>query len=226
MKVERVGFLALTAAIAAACGASKEAMPPVMVPEASSPADASASDAAADAAAATTTVTTERDASTTTTALPRPCAEDDVGDPVAVTKAWNIDPTCESAEDVRYSVARFGDQKFFKPRVSQSLAECMARTPFVKATRCKIPDGPDWRKCIKEAVDKACIEPAMLGECERIVADCKTERKPVTFTVEQCARLASATRDLRTISLREMRGIGANGVPRKEGCTMKYAAIY
>src|SRR5262245_45006593 len=117
MKIERVTFLALTAAIAAACSSTKEPVAPIIAPE---PARPDASDSArrpktiaeiVEDGGGTPVVMTDVDASTRP-GFPPACALDEMGSPAQVCGTWKVDPTCEAGGDDVESCKRFwGDRQ-------------------------------------------------------------------------------------------------------------------
>ena len=233
MKIERVTFLALTAAIAAACSSTKEPVAPVIVPENANAPDASNAggrpktieEIVADGGGTPVVVAESPDASSRD-GFPAACSLDEVGDPKAWCGGWKVDPTGESgAYEIAGCKRLWGDrQKSFKPRVAENIVACMTKRPYTKATGCK---PADMHKCIREAVDKACIEQEMTAECERIVAKCKARGRGLTFTVEQCAKIASSMGpELRDWATRTMGGDHFDGTPMAEGCTLQYITVY
>lgn len=228
MKIERATFLALTAAIAAACGSTKEPVTPVIVPEPAAPDGGEAAtrpktvEDKVDADAGTPALVSAPDAST----LPAACELDEHGTPAALCDSWKVDPTCESGGTEKEQCKRLwaDRQKGFKPRVAENVVACMTKRPLTKATGCKYPD---MHKCIRDAVDKACVEPEMTSECERIVAKCKARGRGLTFTVDQCAKIASSMGpELRDWATRTMGGDHWDGSPMAEGCTLQYITVY
>ena len=100
----------------------------------------------------------------------------------------------------------------------------MTKKPVLRATGCK---HPDMHKCIRDAVDTVCIDPAMTARCEKLIGACQARRARVTFTVEQCAKIATSTRgELRSWALDTMAGLQGDGTPMAEGCTLQYVTVY
>jgi hypothetical protein len=142
---------------------------------------------------------------------------------MAACDAWKIDPTCESTST--HDCSSLGDPiEGFKPKIGERIAACAVKRPVTRGTGCK---APDWHRCIRDAVDTACIEPAMTAECERIVAGCKKRGAQTTFSVEQCAKIASSMGPkLREWALQTMSGRTITGTPMAEGCTLQYITVY
>ncbi len=208
MNVDRASFLALTAAIAAACTSAKPPVVPVVV----------------DTTGPTPAVPKGEPEAPPSKAA-RSCAADDVGSMEACER-WDLDPTCESADRLREEqCTSMGDPvKGFKPRVAEHIAECVTKRRVTQATGCR---GADMHRCIRDAVDKACVEPEMTAECERIVERCTQSGRGLTFTVEQCAKIASSMGpELREWALRTMGGEHFDGTPTAEGCTLQYVTVY
>lgn len=227
MKIDRNRFLALTASIgmsAASCGRS-DAIARVEVPPPAGP------EPVADAAAPAL-------ASAEPAAPPKPppaavCPENAVGS-LAACDTWKIDPTCESGGPRdectslldMHSSARSpdGEPEGFQPRVAEAIATCMAKKPVTRATGCK---RPDMHKCIRDAVDTVCIDPAMTTRCEKLISACHARHAKVTFSTEQCAKIATSTRGaLRDWALDAMGGVHHDGTPMGEGCTLQYVTVY
>jgi len=164
------------------------------------------------------------------------CPENAVGTLVACAN-WKIDPTCESADSARddcttliemgggrRNKAPGGEPEGFQPRVAERIAQCMTAKPLTRATGCK---RPDMHKCIREAVDTVCVHPDMTQACETIVAECNQRGRKPTFSVAQCARIATSTRGpLRDWALQAMSGHHFDGTPMGEGCTLQYITVY
>lgn len=235
MKIERGAFLALTAAIAAACGSTREPASPVIVPEPSDAGDGGKGNAGtrprtideivAEDGGTPVSIASLPDASSTSSSSAA-CASDETGDPNALCDKWKVDPTCESGDTEKDQCKSLwgSRQKSFKPKVAENIVDCMVKRPYTKATGCR---HVDMHKCIRDAVDKACVEPAMTAECERIVAKCRARRVPLTFTVEQCAKIASSMGpELRDWATRTMAGEHWDGSPMAEGCTLQYITVY
>lgn len=228
MKIDRARFLALTASIgvgAASCGRTEVAIAPVPVP----PPATATPEPVADAAPPVASVEPPP---------PKPppapaCPENAIGS-LAACDTWKVDPTCESGGprrectsllDMQSSAPRSdGEPEGFQPRVAQAIASCMTKKPVTRVTGCKLPD---MHKCIREGVDTVCIEPEMTARCEKLIHACQARHARVTFTAEQCAKIATATRgELRSWALEAMSGLDAHGSPTAEGCTLQYVTIY
>ncbi len=81
--------------------------------------------------------------------------------------------------------------------------------------------------CIREAVDTVCVEPEMIPACEKSVAACTARKAPLTFSVSECARIASSTRGpMREWALEARSGLDSMGTPTREGCTLQYVTVY
>ena len=81
--------------------------------------------------------------------------------------------------------------------------------------------------CIRDAVDTVCVEPEMKAACEKRVAACAARKAPLTFSVDECARIASSTRGpMRDWALDAMSGLDATGSPTREGCTLEHVTVY
>ncbi|MBX3230619.1 MAG: hypothetical protein KIT84_00265 [Labilithrix sp.] len=228
MKIDRSRFLALTAGIAAvtACAAPEHPVVRVEVPPPrpeSAPTDAGG--------LAEVEYREPPPPPPAPPPAPAACPENAIGSLAACT-AWTVDPSCESGGprsectsllDMGGKSSR-GEPEGFQPRVAEKIAACMTAKPVVRATGCK---RPDMHKCVRAGVDAVCIEPEMKEACEKIVESCKTRRAPPTFTVEQCAKIASATRgSLRDWALEKMAGRHSDGTPMAEGCTLEYVTVY
>lgn len=212
MNVDRASFLALTAAIAAACTSTKEPIVPVVD---TTPVDA----------ATLPIVLSKSEPEPPPAKSARSCVADDVGSTEACDR-WDLDPTCESADRLREEqCTSMGDPvKGFKPKVAENIAACVTKRRVTHATGCR---GADMHRCIRDAVDKACVEPEMTAECERIVDKCTRRGRGLTFTVEQCAKIASSMGpELRDWALRTMGGDHFDGTPMAEGCTLQYITVY
>lgn len=145
------------------------------------------------------------------------CDADMVGT-LAVCNQWRIDPTCESSgEQLRecrtlYEKGGYGG---LKPRVAQAAAECWAQTPM-RSPACKANKG----RCIRNAVDTACVEPEMRQKCDDLLAECRRRGKRIRYTREQCEKILSAT-----VGQARQDAITALS-PMNEGCVLDFVLPY
>jgi len=162
---------------------------------------------------------------------PAVCPENAIGS-LAACDSWKVDPTCESGGPRSQctdlldmsSGGKSGGPEGFQPRVAQEIAKCMTVKPVTRATGCKVPD---MHKCIRAGVDVVCIDPAMTTRCEALSSACSRRGRTPSFTVEQCAKIATATRgSLREWALSAMSGMHEDGTPMGEGCTLEYVTVY
>jgi hypothetical protein len=227
--VDRTVFLALTAALASASACAQEA--------ARAPQSAQTKGAGARTEESVTLDIPPLDAGVTTReppifvaepapTVPAVCPENAVGS-LAACDAWKVDPTCESGgprDECTSLMSGTAPDDGFQPRVAEKVAACMTAKPVTRSTGCK---RPDMHKCIREGVDSVCIDPAMTAACEKLTTACKGRGHTPTFTVEQCARIATSTRgSMREWALEVMSGLHHDGTPMGEGCTLQYVTVY
>jgi hypothetical protein len=195
---------------------------PIIVPQQPSPSGSAAEPGPVPPAAASGSAV----AASGTDAAPV-CPENAIGD-LEACKRWKVDPTCESADSTPRmctGLMDYGqhDGEGFQPRVAAMVAACMVKVPNVKPA-CRYPD---MHRCIRDAVDLVCVEPAMVAACERAVAECHGRGATPTFTVAQCAKIASATRGrMREWALRVMSGHYPAGQIDPDGCNLQAVTVY
>jgi hypothetical protein len=67
----------------------------------------------------------------------------------------------------------------------------------------------------------------MAEACAKRVAACEARGATLTFSVEQCARIASSVQgSMRDWALEAMSGLDGGGHPTREGCTLEYVTVY
>lgn len=224
MKLDRLAFLATTSALwTAACPSEPGVAPPVVaavdIPTkgGESPSDAGRAGSGPDASTPPLAVPPPPRAPDDAPPADGTCAADMNGT-LAVCAQWRVDPTCESAgEQIRecrtlYEAGPYGG---FKPRVAQAVAECWANQP-VKRPACKVNKG----RCIRAAVDTACVDPAMQKKCDDLLAECQRKGKRVKYTREQCEKILSSV-----VGQAQRDAMDALA-PMNEGCVLDYVLPY
>ncbi|CAN5535320.1 hypothetical protein BH09MYX1_BH09MYX1_41120 [soil metagenome] len=194
MQIDRSRFLFLTTAIAAANSACNpsESQPPAVAIASDSP-DASAQPAPTSEATATPHPASEggavATASVTATPPPPPpgCPDSDnmIGTPASCSGLRAPGPQCESFVDTKADCSRFA--KGFKPKVAQRAVACFLSKSGTK----EVCDFTLSQKCAVEAVQEACIDPAVGTQCDSIMANCGGRRGRAGLTRIDCMHALS-----------------------------------
>jgi hypothetical protein len=225
MKLERQKFLELTAGIAAACaaacggGASEVSRVGPGNPNLYGPPPTVQT---AQPMGATPTAEGMR-ATGTQASLPLPAAEgasglrtascNDVGDPRAA--CLRLPPQSEGGREECLSL---GLQ--LRPHVAEAWSQCLAKErpgPNAYKTR---------KACFRAAIESSCMDEEARVLCKTMIAQCAAGKRKVNYTVDQCAKVLSATAagaegDWRKTD-EERLGYG----PTAESCSIEYALPY
>lgn len=214
MRLDRSRFLELTFLLATGCGASR--MAPDAVPDLRpAPLDApsaSPTDAGSDAPSTDASL----DASLGTNANANAAATiscNDVGNPIAACK--RVSPACEGLRE-----ECMGLTIQLRPRVAEAFAECMAKA---RAKTCR---SRSLGACMRAAIEGSCADPDATKTCEGLMADCRAKGRAPKYTLDQCAKILSATApgaegDWREVDEERM-GFG----PSAESCSLEYVLPY
>jgi hypothetical protein len=137
----------------------------------------------------------------------------DVGNPVAECK--RVSPVCEGLRE-----ECMGLTVQLRPRVAQAFAECMAKS-HGKSCRSRALGA-----CMRAAVEGSCADPEATKTCEGLMAGCRAKGREPKYTLDQCAKILSATApdaegDWRTVDEERM-GVG----PSAESCSLEYVLPY
>ena len=168
---------------------------------------ASPTDAGTDAHAA--------DASLSTDAIAPPATAscNDVGNPIAACK--QVSPACEGLRE-----ECMGLTSQLRPRVAQAFAECMAKA---RGKSCR---SRSLGACMRAAIEGSCADPDATKTCEELMAGCRAKGRSPKYTLDQCAKILSATApgaegDWREVDEERM-GVG----PSAESCSLEYVLPY
>lgn len=212
MRVDRSRFLELTFLLATGCGASR--MAPDAVPDlrpAPNDAPASPIDAGIDARSVDASLDASLSNDANATASHVSC--NDVGDPTSACK--RVSPACEGLREECMGLANE-----LRPGVAQAFAECMAKA------RGKTCRSRSLGACMRAAIEGSCADADATKTCEGLMADCRAKGRSPRYTLDQCAKILSATApgaegDWRAVDEERM-GFG----PSAESCSLEYVLPY
>lgn len=211
MKIDRVRFLALTAALAAACATPQPATPVVDAPPETAAPTASASTVST-LPPSTPTDAPPPAAPAPIARTPDECDREDVGS-LAVCDEMKIAPTCEDAHYRPIGCRQLESE--FRPAVAERIATCELKA--AKGKRC--PRYADDAQCRRKAVEEVCVREDARAKCAEMIANCKRRTQRVKYTLDQCARMLSAAAPSHVDELvYTLGGIDSQGAPWREGC--------
>lgn len=214
MRLDRSRFLELTFLLATGCGASRlapDAVPDLRTPTpldrpSNASADAGQDEAKKDAGL-------DADAAKPVAPVTAVASCNDVGNPLAACK--QVSPACEGLREECMSLS-----VQLRPRVAQAFAECMAKS---RGKTCK---PRSLGACMRAAIEGSCADPDATKTCEGLMAECHAKGRTPKYTLEQCAKILSATApgaegDWREVDEERM-GFG----PSAESCSLEYVLPY
>lgn len=208
MRIDRQKFFALTAALSAGCAAAPPPaidLPPPVAPV---------------APPATATAPPPRPAPPPPlpAAPPKPepaveCADDDDGS-VGICSQLTIAPTCERAESFKMDCQQL--TQTYRPAIAEKIATCIVKNA---ASRKRCPRYSDDAECIRNAVKTACVRSSVREQCIEMMAACTKRRQRITYTLDRCAQLLSASAPGADQNYTfTMAGLQSDGTPWAEGC--------
>lgn len=108
---------------------------------------------------------------------PAACADGPVD---MVTACAGVSPTCEGlAQECRTLTDDL------RPKVAAAFAACFAK---VKPCRSRALGA-----CMRDAIMTSCADEGAVAECRDLMDKCKASGKPAKYTLDQCAKILSAT---------------------------------
>lgn len=206
MRVDKSRFLELTVLLAAGCGAPKASTPETQV-QLAAPASASPP----------VLVEAKIDASAPEPPPPVHKESASCNDQGSVTAACaKIGPACEGLRQECESLA-----DGLRPKVAESFAECMAKARGGPACRSR-----GLGACFRSAIEGGCADDEAVTACRTLMDGCTAHGKKPRYTLDQCAKILSATPpggegDWRTVD-EERLGYG----PTAEACSLTYVLPY
>ncbi|MFO0643953.1 MAG: hypothetical protein U0183_32305 [Polyangiaceae bacterium] len=146
---------------------------------------------------------------------PAACADGPVD---MVTACAGVSPTCEGLANECRSLT-----DDLRPKVAAAFAACFAK---VKACR-----SPALGACMRSAILSSCADEGAVAECRDIMDKCKASGKPAKYTLDQCAKILSATTppvpgDRRKGSFHDVDRERLGPGPSAESCSLTYVLPY
>lgn len=215
MVVERSRFLELTVLLATGCGAARsgEQTVPDLVRENAS-ANAAVAALARDHEAGAKAPTEAASSKAPPVAPPNAQSScNDHGDPRPA--CLRVSSACEG---LREECMDLGAE--LRPNIAEAWAECMAKA---RPRTCR---SHALGACMRAAIEASCIDAEAEKTCEALMAECRTNGRNPKYTLEQCAKVLSATApgaegDWRKVD-EERLGHG----PSAESCSLTFVLPY
>lgn len=211
MRVDRSRFLELTVLLTAGCGAAQSdpRASPATTVQLAPPLGAGA-----DASPPPMVVVEAPDAAPAPASPPaKPALCNDSGD--VHNACGRVSPTCEGLRDECESLT-----EDLRPKMAEAFAECMAKT---KGRTCR---SRDLGACFRAAIEAGCIDDEARTRCESLMADCKTHGKKPRYTLDQCAKVLSASTPDRPGEWRKVNEERLGYGPTSEACSLTYVLPY
>lgn len=146
---------------------------------------------------------------------PAACADGPVD---MVTACAGVSPTCEGLANECRSLT-----DDLRPKVAEAFAAC-----FVKVKPCR---SRALGACMRNAIMTSCADESAVAECRDLMDKCKASGKPAKYTLDQCAKILSATTppvpgDRRKGSFHDVDRERLGPGPSAESCSLTYVLPY
>lgn len=141
--------------------------------------------------------------------------------PADLSKCASLSPSCEGLREECQSLAGSGDPGSeghypgYRPRLAEEIATCWAAN--LAPPKCR---APAMGKCIRDAVMRGPVDPAVTPTCDQILSSCTQVGLRPSYSRADCQKALSAVSGRARDDA--VRAMGPSG----EGCSLEYALPY